>query len=55
MWTMASVYTSGQRLAIVGFGYVGLVVFVREQLRLAGALETEEEAERSADGNIAFR
>jgi hypothetical protein len=27
---------------IVGFGYVGLVVFVREQLRLAGALETEE-------------
>lgn len=33
---------------IIGFGYVALVVFVRERLRLSGALETDEQAERSA-------
>ncbi len=35
------------RLAI-GFGYVGLLVFVRERLRGSGAIETDDQAARSA-------
>jgi hypothetical protein len=38
---------------IVGFGYVGLVMFVRQRLQLSDVLETEEQAERSADSSNA--
>jgi hypothetical protein len=43
----------GLRLLVhlaIGFSYVGLVVFVREQLRTGGALETDEQAEGSDAG-----
>jgi hypothetical protein len=38
---------------IIGFGYVGLAMFVRQRLQLSDVLETEEQAERSADGSNA--